>query len=574
MRTPEYKQMFSSKGIDFRSLEKRLRLWSGLIIAIYVVPHLINHALGLISLELMESMRRYMSAIWFDLPGVAVILGAFSIHFFLSLFSLYSRSTLRMPIWEATQISLGILIFPLILVHIMGTLVAGHMIGFQPTYEYVIFAIWVSDPSLGIQQSLMMIIVWSHMCMGLHYWLRLKPWYVKLFPLLLGSAVFIPVTAFLGFARVGRDLAIKNSISSEIQNRVFEAFSRADPNLVANLYTIENNFYVLFIVLLASVFIARFVRRQYRNRRGIYKLSLLDGRSLTAPGGQTILETLRIAGIPHASVCGGRGRCTTCRIHVGEAVKDLPVPGEIEQKALVRIKAAAEVRLACQTKPYKDLSIKPLLPPTATAKDANKVGGIQGREQKIVVMFIDIRGSTKLGEEKLPYDVLFILNLFFAEMAAALLETEGHYAQFTGDGLMGLYGINGSLKEACQNAIRGSVAMTSRLNNLNKRLSHELNEPLRIGIGLHAGEAIVGEMGPPSAQNFSAIGDDVNITARLEAKTKEYKCSLVVSKTVAEIAGIDVTAFPVHVTEVRGRGANVEIIAVKNPSDLIVPSKS
>ena len=201
----------------------------------------------------MEAMRRYMSAIWFDLPGVAVILGAFSLHFFLSLFSLYSRSTLRMPIWEGAQITLGILIFPLILVHIIGTLVAGHMIGFQPTYEYVIFAIWVSDPALGIQQSIMMIIVWSHMCMGLHYWLRLKSWYLRWAPLFLGGAVFIPVTAFLGFARVGRDLAISNSISPQIQKRVLEPFLNADPKLVANLYTIENNFYVLFFVLLAVI---------------------------------------------------------------------------------------------------------------------------------------------------------------------------------------------------------------------------------------------------------------------------------------------------------------------------------
>ena len=124
-------------------------------------------------------------------------------------------------------------------------------------------------------------------------------------------------------------------------------------------------------------------------------------------------------------------------MHVGEAIKELHSPGEVEQKALTRIRAETEVRLACQTRPHKDLSIKPLLPPSATARDANKVGGIQGREQKIAIMFIDIRGSTKLGEEKLPYDVLFVLNQFFAEMAAALAETNGHYAQFTGDGLMG-----------------------------------------------------------------------------------------------------------------------------------------
>ena len=78
-------------------------------------------------------------------------------------------------------------------------------------------------------------------------------------------------------------------------------------------------------------------------------------------------------------------------------------------------------------------------------------------------------------------------------------------------------------------------------------------------------------MGPPSAQNFSAIGDDVNVTARLEAKTKEYNCRLVLSKIVAEIAGIDISAHPVHVTEVRGREANVEILAVEDPGELVVP---
>ena len=289
--------------------------------------------LGLISLEAMEGMREYMSAVWFDLPGVGIIIGAFLVHFFLSLFSLYSRSTLRMPIWEAAQITLGILIFPLILVHLVGTLGAGHMIGFQPTYEYVIFAIWVSDPAQGIQQSIMMMIVWSHMCMGLHYWLRLKPWYSTWAPLLLGGAVFLPVTAFLGFARVGRELAIKNSLSSEIQKRVFEPFLKAEADLVANLYAIENNLYVIFGILVASVLIARFIRRLYRNRRGVYRLSLLEGRILIAPEGQTILETLRVAGIPHASVCGGRGRCTTCRVHVGEAVKELPAPFRFRTKS-------------------------------------------------------------------------------------------------------------------------------------------------------------------------------------------------------------------------------------------------
>ena len=568
------RQKVSPKRIDLRAVEKSLRLWSGLIISIFVILHLINHTLGLISLEAMEGMRSYLSVIWFDFPGAAFLMGAFLLHFFLSLFSLYSRSTLRMPLWEGTQITLGVLIFPLILVHIVGTQGAGHIIGFRPTYEYVIFAIWVSNPILGFQQSIMLVIVWGHMCMGLHYWLRLKNWYSRWSPFLLGCAVVLPVIALLGFGRIGRELDRSHARSSEIQKRVFGPFIRAEPELVANLYALENNLYAIFGVLIVSVLVARFIRRLYRNRHGVYRLSILDGRSLTAPEGQTILETLRVAGIPHASVCGGRGRCTTCRVHVGEAIKELHPPGEVEQKALTRIRAEAEVRLACQTRPHKDLSIKPLLPPSATARDANKVGGIQGREQNIAIMFIDIRGSTKLGEDKLPYDVLFVLNQFFAEMAAALAETSGHYAQFTGDGLMGLYGIDGNIVKACRDAILGAAAMISRLEKLNARLNNELKEPLHMGIGVHAGEAIVGAMGPPSAQNFSAIGDVVNVTARLESKSKEYKCRLVLSKAVADLAGVDASDHPAHSADVRGRDGNVDVFAVDDPRDLVVPASA
>jgi len=552
--------------------EKRLRLWSGLIVTIYVIPHLINHSLGLISLDAMEAMRRVMAVIWFGPPGGPILLAAFLLHFFLSLFSLYSRSTLRMPLWEATQIGLGILIFPLILVHIIGTQVAGQMLGFEPTYEYVISAIWVSDPIRGVQQTFMMFIVWAHMCMGLHFWLRLKDWYRKWTPVLYAIAILLPVLAFLGFARVGRELTLVYERTPEFLERVFGPIIRSDPDMMADLSRLEPNIAIIFAILIVSVFVGRFVRMVYRNRHGTYQVKIPDGRTLTGPVGQTILETLRTAGIPHAAVCGGRGRCTTCRVHVGKMAKDLPAPGEVERAALQRVKADPEVRLACQCRPRHNLSIHPLLPPSATAQDANRPGGIQGREQKIACMFIDLRGSTKLGEEKLPYDVLFILNQFFAEMSEALSETDGHYAQFTGDGLMALYGVDGNIKDGCRNAIRGSAFMAQKLEDLNDRLVRELREPLNMGIGVHCGEAIVGTMGPPTAQNFFAIGDDINVTARLEALSKDYGCLLILSKAAADAAGVDASAHPAHSADVRGRDGNVDIFAVDDPRSLKVPA--
>lgn len=553
--------------------EKRLRLWSGILVTLYVIPHLINHAVGLVSLEAMEAMRKVLAVIWQGSPGAPILLAAFLLHFFLSLFALYSRSTLRMPVWEGVQIGLGLLIFPLILVHVIGTAVAGQMVGFDPSYKYVISAIWVADPIRGVQQSLMLLIVWGHVSMGLHFWLRLKSWYRRWVPLLYAVAVLIPVMALLGFARVGRQLTVASEADPEFLAKVFAPLVDYG-EMMHDLSALEPNIAYIFAVLVASVFVARVIRHFYRNRHGVYHVTIPDGRTLGAPVGQSILETLRVAGVPHASVCGGRGRCTTCRVHVGAEHAKLPMPGEIERRALTRIEAEPEVRLACQTRPRYDLSIKPLLPPNATAQDANRPGGIQGREQKVAVMFLDIRGSTKLGEDKLPYDVLFILNQFFAEMAAALAETTGHYAQFNGDGLMALYGTESPIEVGCKNAVAGAAAMAQRLDELNDRLSQELKEPLRMGIGIHCGDVIVGTMGPPTAQNFSAIGDDVNVTARLEALSKDYGCQLILSAAAADYAGLDMSPHPEHLTEVRGREEPVQIYAVQDPRSLIAEAES
>ena len=110
--------------------------------------------------------------------------------------------------------------------------------------------------------------------------------------------------------------------------------------------------------------------------------------------------------------------------------------------------------------------------------------------------------------------------------------------------------------------------MARRMHALNKRLEAELREPLRIGIGVHAGEAIVGTMGPPGSPNYSAIGDNINIAARLEALSKTYHCTLVVSASTASAAGMDVSDFESHVANVRGRGEPVTVYAINDPKDL------
>jgi adenylate cyclase len=160
---------------------------------------------------------------------------------------------------------------------------------------------------------------------------------------------------------------------------------------------------------------------------------------------------------------------------------------------------------------------------------------------------------------------VFILNQFFAEMSEALHETGGHYAQFSGDGLMALYGLESDVARGCRDAMHGAAAMVRRLALLNQRLAEELPEPLQIGIGIHCGEAIVGTMGPPSSPNLSAIGDNINIAARLEALCKTYQVTLVVSEETAQHAGVDLSAFDKHAAPVRGREEAVVVYAVPDP---------
>jgi len=167
-----------------------------------------------------------------------------------------------------------------------------------------------------------------------------------------------------------------------------------------------------------------------------------SGKLIAGRRGQTVLDTLREAGIAHTSVCGGRGRCTNCRIRITDSHQVLPPPEDLEMRALHRVGAEPNVRLACQLKPEQDISITPVLQANAAAPTTHKLAGVAGHERQITCMFVDMRDSTTLGEKKLPYDVVFILNQFLIQLDGALRQTRGHYATFNGDGLMALYGLN------------------------------------------------------------------------------------------------------------------------------------
>ena len=541
-------------------LIRRLRLGSGLVMLAYLATHFANHALGLMSLDRMEEGREWFLLLWRNPLATAALYGALGIHVLLAFWALYRRNHLKMPVWEAAQLALGLAIPPLLVSHIVGTRMAHTLYAVTDSYARTLLALWVANPVGGARQALVLVIAWTHGCIGIHFWLRLRPWYERAAPTLYAVALLLPALALLGFATAGREVAVL-ALTPGWADSV-AGTSAAER---ATLASISNTLLWSYVTALAAVLVARRARL-YLQRTAKFRVAYAGGREITAPVGMTVLEVSRLGGVPHASVCGGRGRCSTCRVRVERGLETLPAARPDEQRVLERVGAPPGVRLACQLRPTRDVAVAPLLPATAGPAHAAPRGDARGgREQEIAVLFADLRGFTGMAEHKLPYDVVFVLNRYCEVVGGAITRAGGVPNQFSGDGVMALFGVDRGAEEGCRRALAAARAMVAGIDMLNAELAVELPAPLRIGIGIHTGTAIVGRMGYGDSAQLTAIGDTVNVAARLEQLTKEYACALVMSEEVAARAGLDVSAFPRHELTVRNRAG---VLAVRVVEDL------
>jgi adenylate cyclase len=550
---------------------RRLRLATGLILFAYVATHLLNHALGLISLQAMGAGRVWFVAFWHVPLCTAALYLSLLTHFLLALWAIYQRRRLfEMRASEALQLVLGLSVIPLLTEHAVGTRLAHAEFGLNATYKYVLLSIWYGHPYEAIEQTLAVLCAWTHGCIGLYFWSRLKPWFPRLQHIFFALALLVPVLGLLGFAEGGME-ATRLARDPAWLSQTYAAMNLPGPAAVNTLEGIISGISWTFWSLLALTLAARQARSLIERRRGLVRITYPGGREFAVVPGPSVLDISHVSGIPHASVCGGRGRCSTCRVRVTSGIETLPPPAPGEKAVLARVNAAPNVRLACQIRPTSNLAVVPLLPPTAGPQDAYaKAAHLQGREKEIAVLFGDLRSFTQLSEKKLPYDVVFLLNRYFAAMGQAVEQAGGHVDKFIGDGVMALFGAgeDGEPVKACRQALQAARDMGLALEALNKTLAHDLDAPLRIGIGVHAGPAIVGQMGHGRVMSLTAIGDTVNTASRLETLTKEFGVELVISDEVATRAGVDVSTFPVRETEIRGRRGTVHVRAIGHAREL------
>lgn len=553
---------------------RRVRLISGLILFFYVSAHILPLILGNHSLALSEWTRPNLHAVWEAWIGQAILYGALSIHLGLGIFAIYKRRRWRgIRFGEALQLTTGLAIPILLALHVVSTRAAATLYGLDPTYPWILAIYLEYDTVAGWRQAAVLVVAWLHGCIGIYYWLRLKPLWPRLQIPLFSAALLWPALALTGFWKAGTEAAALTIDPGfvEMTLRTVGAPSREE---IAFLYQIESAIIWGVVAAVLASMAARLVRRLIEKRRGVVHLRYDDGTEVRFNKGLTLLEASRECRYPHASVCGGRGRCSTCRVRVRSGADLLAPASDAEIKVLERVKAGADVRLACQCVPSAGkIEITPLLPPSATAAHGHPKSGVeQGKELAIAVMFCDLRGFTQVSEDRLPYDTVFLLNRYFDAMGKAIEESGGHLDKFIGDGIMALFGVQDGVEVGTRQALTAAKRMSERLKALNEGLSQDLDAPLRIGIGIHVGRVIVGEMGYGRATQLTAIGNAVNVASRLESLTKEHGAQLVASRAVYRMAEVSFKAqgLTSEPAEVRGRTKPIHIVPVKDASTLVL----
>jgi len=542
--------------VDAALIVRRSRTISGCILFFYVFTHLLNHSLGLISLDTMEQGRAIFLRFWRHDVLFYVLYGALSIHFLLGVYALARRRSFRMSRKEWIRNSCAVLIPFFLASHLSVTLWGSRFLGLNDSYAFMIISTYIFDPFGYIILGLMLMLVWTHGSIGIIGLIEFREFYSKRRGLFQGLILGLPLIAYGGYIRASIELS-EASQSNPITILELISNSNFTAEIGEKIVSLSDLLQFLVYPILLSLFVAfYFIRNLLEKRFNSIQVQYTDGTNINVSRGSSLLEASHKAGRYHESVCGGRGRCTTCRVRVTSSLGELPKPNKIEQSVINRLNFDQSLRLACQLRPETDIEINPLIKLVNHDKQNLRFSNqenLSGIEKETVIMFCDLRGFTRLSDGKMPFDVVFILNKYFKLVTDAVEENKGRIDKFIGDGVMAIFDKDTTISKNCKNALKGAAMITTYLNELNDELSTDDIEPLRLGIGIHSGNAIIGKMGYGEASTDTAIGDTVNVASRLEQLTKDYSCQLMFSSIVAENAELDKTKLNSVKTKIRGK---------------------
>lgn len=287
---------------------------------------------------------------------------------------------------------------------------------------------------------------------------------------------------------------------------------------------------------------------------------LTDGRTIDIAAGTTLLRGSLDHGIAHTHVCGGNAKCSTCRVLVLEGLEHCCPRNAREARLAGDRRFGPDIRLACQTTVSGDVTLRRLVLDAEdiflveSEQPRGAATGSVGEERSVAILFADIRNFTAFSEAQLAYDVVHALNRYFNRVGAAIARHGGRIDNFFGDGMMALFGATGQSENPCLDAVRAALDMLAEVAAMRPYFDAQFQFDLRIGVGIHYGEVVLGAVGFGERRRLTAIGDAVNLASRIESMNRQADTSLLVSGSVWE-----------HVRTRAQRGRTLEV-ALKGKS--------
>ncbi len=186
-----------------------------------------------------------------------------------------------------------------------------------------------------------------------------------------------------------------------------------------------------------------------------------------------------------------------------------------------------------------------------------------GQRRRITVLFADIRGFTQMSERMLPEEVVTFLNTYLSRMVDAVFAHGGTLDKYMGDGIMAFFGAPVEAEDHAEQAVKAALAMRAALEAFNHERAQRGEPAIAIGIGLHTGECVVGNIGTSLRLDYTAVGDVVNTASRLEALTKEHAVDVLMSHETYQAVSAWVEARPIEGVAMRGKNSRMDVFALE-----------
>jgi len=307
----------------------KARIASGLVLFVYVALHFLNIGTALISPSLADAFQLALAAIVRSGLGTVVLYGALLVHAALSLGKIALTVRLRLSWVDLTQVGFGVLIPLLLATHVVFTRGSAWQLETNDTITYIAALIWNTND--GWKQAFLLLITWAHGCIGLHMWLRMTVWWRRNLPLLAGMATLVPFFALAGFMVDGRRINTVIAADEDAALDFYDDVNWPGPSEFDLLIT-QSDILFWTVVGMLSLTVILYLQRHIRRPGQTVQITYVDGPTVRSAPGPTLLDISRSSGVPHMALCGGKGRCTTCRVIVEDGFDDIAPPQKPNNK--------------------------------------------------------------------------------------------------------------------------------------------------------------------------------------------------------------------------------------------------